>query len=92
MRKILLVLIVVAACGNEQDNEVELTPCEQLREHLIDIRLADAVNVDKESHREAMRQALGRDFLSRCSQLGDAAVTCALVAPDSASAAACSTH
>lgn len=90
MRKILLVLILVAACGEEQDTFTEnQTRCEQLREHMIDLRLADAVKVDKAAHREAMREALGSAFLSSCVQLGERSVDCALDAPDAAGAAAC---
>jgi hypothetical protein len=90
MRKILLVLIVVAACGDDQDDaQVELTRCERLREHLIDVRLATATNVDHAAHREVMQAALGSDFLASCEKLDDDVVDCALAAPDSSSAAAC---
>jgi predicted protein tyrosine phosphatase len=90
VRHILLVLLLVASCDGERDIEsTELTRCEQLRDHLIDLRLADAVHVDKAAHREAMRTALGDDFAASCSKLRDDVIDCALGASDSTAAAAC---
>ncbi|MGE0400904.1 MAG: hypothetical protein AB7T06_29605 [Kofleriaceae bacterium] len=90
MRKILLVLIIVAACGDNQDvSPRELTRCEQLREHLIDLRLATATNVDQDAHREVMRGALGTSFLDECAGMPEAERECALASTDTAAAAAC---
>jgi hypothetical protein len=65
--------------------------CERLRDHLADLRLAQSAGVDEAAHREAMKAALGDDFLSRCaSKLGSREIDCALKATDAAAAAACS--
>ena len=94
MRKILLVLILVAACGEDQDvaETAELTRCERLRDHLIDLRLAEATNVDKDAHREAMRNALGTSFLGECARMPESDRDCALEATDTNAAAACSSR
>jgi hypothetical protein len=90
MRKILLALIVVAACGEDQDTPQAQTPCEQLREHLIDLRLSTASDkVDKDAHREAMRTALGAEFLASCNKLPEQDISCAMAADDTTSAIAC---
>jgi hypothetical protein len=90
MTRIFALAIVVAACsGDEVDEKPAATRCETLREHLIDLRLEDAVQVDKNAHRDALRTAMGRDFLTACSKLSDDAITCALRAPDSSTASAC---
>ena len=91
MSKLLFMALAVLT-GCDGDDEVatpRLSPCEQLREHLIDLRLADAMHVDKDAHREAMRDALGTDFLASCEKFGDETVACALAATDSSGAAAC---
>ncbi|MFN0246895.1 MAG: hypothetical protein ACKV2T_08295 [Kofleriaceae bacterium] len=75
--------------GDEDEPRPRLTPCEQLRDHLIDLRLADAVNVDKKAHRESLRTAMGANFVESCSKLGDDAIRCAMQANDSTTAAAC---
>jgi len=94
MTKNLVVLALIASCGGDDEPQgiSRETPCERLREHLIDLRLADAKNVDHAAHREAMTQALGADFLASCQQLGDAEITCALDAPDAATASSCATR
>lgn len=91
MHKYLFVaLALVFGCtGDEEEPAPRATPCELLREHLIDLRLADAMHVDKDAHREAFRTAMGHDFLDSCSKLGDDAIRCALGAPDSTTASAC---
>lgn len=90
MRRLAVTLVlVIAGCDDDRPEQPELTRCEQLREHLIDLRLEDAMHVDKDAHREALRTAMGADFDSSCSKLDDAAIRCALQAPDSATAAAC---
>jgi hypothetical protein len=93
MRTILSVLIIVAACGEEQDVvQAEPTRCEQLREHLIDIRLSTAPKADRDGHRDAMRNALGSGFLAECGQMSSRELDCAIEATDFNDAAACSTR
>ncbi len=88
MNKLMFVaLALVIGCdGDEDEPTPRLTPCEQLRDHLIDLRLADAMHVDKDAHREALRTAMGADFLAGCSKLSDDAIRCSLEAPDSTTA------
>lgn len=91
MYRIAFVVVALAACGRDtDDNAVSEQRCERLRDHVVDVRLASATGVEREPHRRAMRQALGKDFVSSCvGSLTDAQVQCALKAPDSAAIAAC---
>ncbi|MFN0252062.1 MAG: hypothetical protein ACKV2T_34620 [Kofleriaceae bacterium] len=89
MRTLLVMMMLVGCSGDEEDGVPRATPCENLREHLIDLRLATATNVDHKAHREVMQASLGSDFLASCAKLDEAVVTCALAAPDSQRAAAC---
>jgi len=57
----------------------------------VDLRLAQASDVDRAAHRAAMTAALGNSFLADCkSKLGPNEIDCALSASDAATAAACS--
>lgn len=89
-----LALALVASCGGDDDPESSGrdTPCERLRDHLIDLRLADAKHVDQAAHRDAMKQAMGGDFLASCAKLDRAEIDCALDAPDTTTASACATR
>lgn len=84
-------LAVWVGCEGDPDEDParRVSPCEQLRDHLIDLRLADAMHVDKDAHREALRMAMGSDFLEGCSKLSDDAISCVLEAHDSTTASAC---
>jgi len=92
MRMNLVALALIASCGGDDDVAVRQSPCEQLREHLVDLQLATGSNIDREAHRANLRQSLGRDFLATCATLSDAEVACALDAPDTSSATACATR
>jgi len=94
MRMNLVVLALIASCGGDDDADavVRETPCELLRDHLIDLRLADAKHVDQAAHRDAMKQAMGGDFLESCARLDGSQINCALDAPDMTSATACATR
>ncbi len=94
MRMSLVLLALVASCGGDDDPELSPreTPCERLRDHLIDLRLADAKHVDQAAHRDAMTQAMGGDFLASCEKLDSSEIECVLDAPDTTSATACATR
>lgn len=66
------VMLMVAGCSADEadDADVARRPCEQLREHLIDLRLGKAHGDPKviEAHRAAMEQALGDNFVASCQQ------------------------
>jgi hypothetical protein len=91
MKKVLLGLALLAACGDDESEQMaRTTPCEELREHLIDLRLAEASpKVDKEAHRVAMRGAFGDAFLSSCSHMSDENRSCALSATTLGDAMGC---
>ena len=91
MRMSIVLLALVASCGGDDDPESSTneTACKRLREHLIDLRLADAKHVDQAAHRDAMKQAMGSDFLASCAKLDRADIDCALDAPDTTTASAC---
>jgi hypothetical protein len=86
---VMVVLLVSQACASENPEQARAHQCRQLREHLVDLRLAGA-SVDVEAHRATITRALGDRFLSRCAtDLTDAQVTCALKASDPATAMQC---
>lgn len=94
MRVIAVVAIVLCACSGGDDEATAASRqarCERLRDHVIDLRLASATNVDVAAHRQAMRQALGDDFVTACTgTMTEAQVDCALAAADSDAVTACS--
>lgn len=69
MRRIAAIALVVHAFACAADSSDESRPstsaCEKLREHVIDIRVAE-VQQDRDAHREALRRALGKEFVGRC--------------------------
>jgi len=84
-------LFVFVACGTD-DEEISTaaTPCERLRDRLVELRMAEARNVDVEAHQAAMKQALGEKFLAACAKdLSPSQTNCAIAAPDSNGAAQC---
>jgi hypothetical protein len=88
----LLIVLMMGCGGGDDDATVARTKCESLRDHLVELRLATATNVDVAAHRAAMRKAMGNTFITDCeSKLSARAVDCALHATDSTAAAACST-
>jgi hypothetical protein len=91
-RVMVAVLLVFGACASrDEDGRAPTKKCEQLRDHLVDLRLADAAGVDREAHRKVMRQAMGDEFIASCtSSLSSAQVKCALAAGDLKSAESCS--
>lgn len=92
----LLVLVIAVGCGGDDANDAERValPCEQLRDHLVDLRLAGAHGAPKDlaMHREAMQRALGDDFIASCEQHMTAPqIRCSTSAGDLAAVSACST-
>ena len=89
MTKKLLFLAVSAACAAGGDSESKTQRCERLREHLIDVRFGDVPAAGASSRREAMKRAMGTDFVDRCLQLDEAQLDCTLTAKDHKAVAAC---
>jgi len=57
---------------------------------MIELRLADTTGIDRETHRELMRGALGTDFVENCARrMTMTQVDCVVAAADPESAAAC---
>jgi hypothetical protein len=82
-----IVFLFVLACAEEP---TAAKRCEQVRDRVIELRLADAVAVDRNAHRSALEHALGEDFVSSCrNNLTAMQQKCVLKAQDSASADAC---
>ena len=99
MRKIpVLVLVAIASiggCNGDDEAEVDqvVRPCEQLRDHLVDLRVDSASGKPDEvaQHRAAMRHALGDDFVASCErQMAASEIACASKAADFAAVTACS--
>jgi hypothetical protein len=66
--------------------------CVELRDHMVDLRLKDAVDgdVDVAAHRAAMKQALGDHFVDSClKSLSEKQLHCVMTATDSQSASDC---
>jgi hypothetical protein len=84
-----LVFVLLATSCARQD-AADAASCEKMRDHVIDLRLADASHVDREAHRRALTHALGENFVSTCkSAMTGAQVRCVLGAADSKAADAC---
>lgn len=90
----LWVVFAVCSCGGGEDpgeTEDRARYCERMRDHMVALRLADATGIDRDAYRTLMRDALGTDFIARCSStMSLAQIDCVLEAPDAAAAAACS--
>lgn len=94
--RIAFLIFALAACGTDDTSEEERvgTPCEQLRGHLVDLRLRDATGTPDElaQHRAAMTRALGDDFVVSCEDnLDPAQIACATAATDLAAVSTCAT-
>lgn len=58
-------LCIGCAAGSSEPEKQGTKACEQLREHVIDVRVSE-IQQDREAHREALRQALGRSYVTTC--------------------------
>lgn len=86
----ILVLWILQGCSGTDSDEAPEAQCARVRDHLIDLRLADATGIEPAAHREALRAALGEDFVARCtSSMTDQQVSCALNAVDTFTLNAC---
>ena len=98
MRAAWSVLIAgLVACGGPSDDNTErvASPCTQLREHLVDLRVSTARGTPTQlaDHRAAMERALGDGFVTSCEKNLDATqIDCSLRASDLNAASACATQ
>lgn len=89
LRRTALLSLLLVACSSE-DERSEGTPCERMRDHIVNLRLADVTGIDRTAHREKLRRALGSSFVANCKEsMTDEQVTCVLNALDSGAATAC---
>lgn len=83
-------ILLLSSCGGADEEESAGSECERVRDRLIQLKLADASGVDEQAHRNAMKTALGDDFLEQCNTaLSSAERDCVLNATDAATAQAC---
>ena len=79
--------VFVTACGGGND-EPDPSPCERLRERVLDVSLNDVV-AERDQHRAALSAATS-DFVATCTQtLSEQQINCALAADTLAALAAC---
>ena len=91
MRSIMIVFALASAsCGSGDETEAATArQCEQLRDHLVELRLQDA-SIDGAKHRAAIRQSLGDGFIDTCTaQVTRDQIRCALAASDAPDALEC---
>jgi hypothetical protein len=89
-------IFLATGCSSSDDFEVDRTRCTQLRDHLVELRLADATAISASElaqHRAAMKSALGDRFVGECqASLSKAELRCSLSAKTLSSANDCSTR
>ncbi|MBX3159706.1 MAG: hypothetical protein KF773_27295 [Deltaproteobacteria bacterium] len=82
-------VLLLSACSLGSDDEPK--PCELLREHVLDVSLADVALEQRDAHRAALQQALG-DFVETCStKLSEIQISCALATKSSSALRYCTT-
>lgn len=95
MKRWFLFACVLSGCGAEEDDvAARAQQCEQLRDHLVDLRLSASRSVgkDREEHREALKAALGDEFVDTCAKsISAGQAACVLGAQDSQVAGECMT-
>lgn len=84
----LALALLFSACSTDEAPS-RARQCAKLRDHLIDLRLANATGVDHAAHRKTMQRALGDDFVASCERLAERQLECALGAKELAAATAC---
>ena len=92
MRRVALCVVsILIACSSSDDIDVDRRRCEQLRDHIVELRLRDVKSgIDVRAHKAAMKRALGERFIGGCmKELSASELQCHLRARDLATAAAC---
>src|SRR5690349_10175127 len=62
---LVLVFAALGCSGGSEETERTVAACQRLQDHVIDLRLAE-IQQDREAHRRALQQALGRQFVTEC--------------------------
>ncbi len=94
MTRWILLVCALCSCGGGEEDEAKSRSqqCEQLRDHLVDLRLEIAKGSanELEQHRAAMKQVMGDQFIEACTtNTTDAQAACVLGAKDSQAAGEC---
>jgi len=85
-RVALCAFALVVGCGRGRESTAER--CAHVREHLIELQLAD--DPRRAEHESVVRRAMGDGFIESCARtMSDAQRDCVLSAVDSRSALAC---
>lgn len=85
-----LVISVIAACGTS--SEPDQTPCELLRDHVLDTSVIDIVGAERAQHRAALESSMS-DFITSCTaKLSESQIVCALEARTSAAIGFCTSN
>jgi hypothetical protein len=90
----IVIALGLSACTSSPEDEAadQLKRCVELRDHMIDLRLASAASshIDIEPHRKALQNAVGAKIVDNCRHaMTQEEVKCALAAGTSESALAC---
>jgi hypothetical protein len=89
LAKVLLITIL-AACGTS--SEPEQSPCERLREHVLDVSVVDIVGEYREQHRAALQESMG-DFVPSCTAaFSETQIACALEARTASAVQSCTSN
>lgn len=88
---VVTLLLEVGCSAQLHDSDTaDLVLCTTLRDHLVELRLAQATGIDLAAHREALIHALGTGFLDSCTAtLTAQQARCASSAASLAAAEAC---
>ncbi len=92
-------LALMASCGGGEgedgDQLAARSPCEQIRDHLVELRLAASHGLSPDQlaqHRTALEQAMGPSFLETCAaNVNERQAACVAAAIDSHAASICLT-
>ena len=88
MGRVLVVLAMLSACAGNEETAAER--CNRVRDKVVDLRLANAAQVDREAHRKTLRAALGEQFIDSCrTSMSTKQQRCVLGAADLEAATAC---
>jgi hypothetical protein len=93
MRKLFLLMLLIG-CSGDDETEVErqVPPCAELRDHLIELRMAgiSGTPAQRAETRAMMERSLGTEFATSCeSKLSTTQVACAIGATTLNAASAC---
>lgn len=79
----------ICSCDGGPSPNPSQRECARLRDHLIDLRMAD-VTIDQAQHRHALELAMGDAFVAQCAEsMSGASVRCAMSARAATELAAC---